>query len=1096
MSLVISLGQIQSLCSSGETYMRGMRYMKNGRVKEAAFDPSVPVWRAFVEGMYTYEVNIYTDPRGGLEDAECACPAFSSYDGYCKHIVALLLHLRESGQEREGSAPVAAASLEQNEHQRAVRDILDLFQQGPSGAVSASPVELLGVEYELGLIPSRGGREDGWLTVRLKVGSKRRYVVKNIRDFLASFEERQPLFFTKNFTYDPTQHQPAPKDEAMLAFLSGISRSEQLYSRILTPWGDDGRGNERTLVVPPDRIGEFLRLLPEGRFVLEHDGNRYTELPVMENRFPVAFSLNEKGESLVLQLEKEGGKQEPTLLSGDGYCFDSGTIYRLNQVQREMILPLYRRIRRLPGKKLLIFRKAGEAFASVIFPALKKEGCLRVDGRVSQRMVQHPLQAEIRLDRRMVEETGDQLTATLRYTYGEITVDPLSSGDEQGRDGVVLIRDMEKEQRIMNIFEESNFQFNGRELHLDDEEDLCRFLYEKIPQLEELAEVYATAAVRNLLVEPGHRPVSRIDVDAASDWLEVQFDLPDVEERELENLLRALVERKRYYRLPDGAFLPLGDSKTEAIRSLLEEEGNNRPVIDGSKLKLPATRALQLEEMLEEKGGSVKRGQRFRRLVRNLRDPENLEFSPPASLEPILRDYQRFGFQWMKTLAHYRFGGILADDMGLGKTIQALAFIVSELKKDASEDSPKTPTRSPALVVAPASLIYNWERECTRFAPRLKTAVIAGSRREREQRMNDLTGVDVLITSYPLLRRDVQWYEPHVFRTLILDEAQNFKNQRSRTAQAVRCLRSQTRFALSGTPIENSLDELGSICDVVLPGLFPGRPALRGLSTEQVARRIRPFILRRLKRDVLDELPEKTESIHLSELTDKQKELYLATLRKIRKDTRQALITDGFQKSRMKILAGLTRLRQICCHPSLYLENYTDGSGKFDQLLETLEERLKNDCRILVFSQFTSMLALIRDALDRRGISYHYLDGSTPGKERLEMAHRFNAGEKDLFLISLKAGGTGLNLTGADTVILCDLWWNPAVEQQAADRAHRIGQKKAVDVLKLIARGTIEEKIHELQQKKQALVEQVIQPGEPMLSSLSEKEIREILGLE
>jgi SNF2 family DNA or RNA helicase len=250
-----------------------------------------------------------------------------------------------------------------------------------------------------------------------------------------------------------------------------------------------------------------------------------------------------------------------------------------------------------------------------------------------------------------------------------------------------------------------------------------------------------------------------------------------------------------------------------------------------------------------------------------------------------------------------------------------------------------------------------------------------------------------------------------------------------------------------------------------------------------------------MKKDVLAELPDKIESNLLSELTVEQKKLYLATLEKIQKDAKQLLQGDGFNKNRMKILAGLTRLRQICCHPSLYVKDYTDDSGKFDQFLELIEELRENNRRVLVFSQFTSMLEIMQKRLHEEGISYHYLYGGTPTKDRLDMVERFNAGEKDLFLISLKAGGMGLNLTGADTVILYDLWWNPAVEQQAIDRAHRMGQKKTVHVFKLIAKGTIEEKIYELQQKKQALVEKVIQPGEQVLSTLTEADIEEILGI-
>lgn len=378
----------------------------------------------------------------------------------------------------------------------------------------------------------------------------------------------------------------------------------------------------------------------------------------------------------------------------------------------------------------------------------------------------------------------------------------------------------------------------------------------------------------------------------------------------------------------------------------------------------------------------------------------------------------------------------------------------------------------------------------------MNVRVISGTKQERENLLKDTSGFDVLVTSYQLLRQDLEYYHGQTFSVMILDEAQAIKNDATKTARAVKSVSAGKRFALSGTPIENSLDELWSIFDAVLPGLFPAKRFFKQWPQEKVSRICRPFILRRVKQDVLHELPEKIEHVHTCELTDDQKKLYLGYLERIQGETKQVLEEEGLQKGRMKILAGLTRLRQLCCHPSLFLENYEGGSGKLTELLELVQHSLENRQRILIFSQFSSMLKKIRKQLEARGKDVFYLDGQTPSKDRVYMTERFNRGEKDIFLISLKAGGTGLNLTGADTVILYDLWWNPAVEDQAAGRAHRMGQKNVVQVFRMITRGTIEEKIHKLQQKKKALIENVIQPGETMLSSLSEEEIKELLEME
>jgi SNF2 family DNA or RNA helicase len=326
-----------------------------------------------------------------------------------------------------------------------------------------------------------------------------------------------------------------------------------------------------------------------------------------------------------------------------------------------------------------------------------------------------------------------------------------------------------------------------------------------------------------------------------------------------------------------------------------------------------------------------------------------------------------------------------------------------------------------------------------------------------------------------------------------LDEAQNFKNHTTQTAHAVKALQAKHKFALTGTPIENSLEELWSIFDAVFPALFRDRQTFNDLSRENIANRIKPFLLRRLKTDVLSELPEKIESVQTSELLSDQKNLYAAYLAQLQQETLKHLNEDSFQQNKIRILAGLTRLRQLCCHPSLFIEDYQGRSAKFDQLFEIIDECLSSGKRMLIFSQFTQMLSLIGRELGYSGIPYFYLDGSIPSSERIDLCDRFNEGEHDIFLISLKAGGTGLNLTGADTVILYDLWWNPAVEQQAADRAHRIGQTKVVQIIRLLTEGTVEEKMYELQQKKKDLIDEIIQPGQQSISSMTEQEIRDIL---
>ncbi|WP_371932035.1 DEAD/DEAH box helicase [Mesobacillus subterraneus] len=557
-----------------------------------------------------------------------------------------------------------------------------------------------------------------------------------------------------------------------------------------------------------------------------------------------------------------------------------------------------------------------------------------------------------------------------------------------------------------------------------------------------------------------------------------------IPEKQIRDILEALEEKRKFYRLRNGALMSLETKEWEEIQRFLKAEPIQDEELEKG-LNVPIVRGMQMLDSFED-GSILHLEESFRSFLDEISTPGKLKHDVPARLEPILRDYQKQGFQWMKTLAIYGFGGILADDMGLGKTLQSITYIASELSQVKER-------KQPVLIVCPSSLVYNWLSEFLKFTPEIQAVIIDGNKSERAKLLNDVSGIDVVITSYMLLRRDIHLYEKINFHTAFFDEAQAFKNPLTQTAKAVMNIQADHRFALTGTPIENSIEELWSIFRVVFPELFQGLKEYSHLPSKSIARRIRPFLLRRVKEEVLGELPEKIESIDRVELLPEQKKLYAAYLAKLRHQTLKQLDKNTIRKNRIKILAGLTRLRQICCHPALFVDGYKGRSAKFEQLKLIIEESRFAGRRVLIFSQFTKMLDLIGKELAYEGIPFFYLDGQTPPEDRVETCEKFNGGERDFFLISLKAGGTGLNLTGADTVILYDLWWNPAVEEQAADRAHRMGQKNKVQVIKLIARGTIEEKMNELQDKKRNMIEEIIE--EKSSVSLTEEDIREILQI-
>ena len=542
--------------------------------------------------------------------------------------------------------------------------------------------------------------------------------------------------------------------------------------------------------------------------------------------------------------------------------------------------------------------------------------------------------------------------------------------------------------------------------------------------------------------------------------------------------------------MKNGEFLALDDNGLMTVAKLVEGLAVNKSDLQSQKIRLPKYRALYLDGILKEGTGiTLYRDALFKAVVRGMKSVEDSDFEIPLTLRPVLREYQKTGFRWLKTLDSYGFGGILADDMGLGKTIQVIALLLDERNRE--------PDTS-ALIVCPASLVYNWENEIHQFAPTLKVRTISGTAQEREELLNAASEGEILVTSYDLLKRDIAFYEEKEFRFQIIDEAQYIKNASTQSAKAVKSVNARTRFALTGTPIENRLSELWSIFDFLMPGFLfsyqrfkkeyelpivrdQDEACLKGLH-----RMIGPFIMRRLKKDVLKELPDKLENVIYSGFEKEQKDLYTANAWQVRQQLEQA--GDG-GSDRIQILAQLTKLRQICCDPHLCYSNYNGSSAKLETCIDLIRNGVEGGHKILLFSQFTSMLEIIEKRLKKEGIAYYILTGATPKEERLHMVNSFKDDGVPVFLISLKAGGTGLNLTAADVVIHYDPWWNVAAQNQATDRTHRIGQEKQVTVFKLITKGTIEENILKLQESKKNLAEQIITEGTVSLGSLTKDDL-------
>ncbi|HHK5561831.1 helicase SNF [Bacillus thuringiensis] len=1062
MSFTLNKSIIKEVC--GETsYKRGEAYYKSNKVIINHYDENKEICEATVKGNEDFQVTVEKAKKGDVV-AKCSCPSLASFQTYCQHVAAVLIQINYNQQ-------TGGMSSTSNRNDQLTSGMFQLFADKPLRPKSKQhrfdTREILDVEFICTPVATRSG--GALLGIQLKLAKV--YFINHIREFLSKVEKRESFHCSNEFTYTPDVHSFKQETDAIIQQLIKMYHNEKMYEDALEV---HAKQDESMIFIPPASWKDMLSSLSKVEYVqLKQNKQLFQGLQVSKGLLPLHFEFT-KGNNGGFTLHIDGLNRVQVMDMYNNALY-GGKLYHLHIEDCMRLIELQKMMSRSNSNQFYIPESKMEHFVAKVVPGLMKLGTVHIDEVISDRVETPSLKAKLYLDR-----VKNRLLAGLEFHYGNVMINPL---EEDGQPSV-FNRDEKKEKEILDIMSESAFAKTEGGYFMHNEEAEYNFLYHVVPTLKGLVDIYATTAIKLRISKGDAVPLIRVRRKERIDWLSFRFDIKGIPEAEIKGVLAALEEKRKYYRLANGSFLSLESKEFNEINQFIKESGIRKEFLHGEELNVPLIRSVKWMNGLHE-GNVLSLDDSVQELVENIQNPKKLKFAVPNTLNAEMRKYQVYGFEWMKTLAHYRFGGILADDMGLGKTLQSIAFIDSVLTEIREK-------KLPILVVSPSSLVYNWFSELKKFAPHIRAVIADGNQAERRKILKDITEFDVVITSYPLLRRDIRLYA-RPFHTLFLDEAQAFKNPTTQTARAVKTIQAEYRFGLTGTPVENSLEELWSIFHVVFPELLPGRKEFGDLRREDIAKRVKPFVLRRLKGDVLNELPEKIEHLQSSELLPDQKSLYAAYLAKLREETLKHLDKDTLRKNKIRILAGLTRLRQICCHPALFVDDYKGSSAKFEQLLEILEECRSTGKRILIFSQFTKMLSIIGRELNRQAIPYFYLDGSTPAQDRVELCDRFNEGEGDLFLISLKAGGTGLNLTGADTVILYDLWWNPAVEQQAADRAYRMGQKNTVQVIKLVAQGTIEEKMHELQESKKNLIAEVIEPGEEKLSSITEEEIRDIL---
>ena len=825
----------------------------------------------------------------------------------------------------------------------------------------------------------------------------------------------------------------------------------------------NGLTSER-FILKPSELRRFLYGIKESRIKFKYDYMEIT-VPILNKDLPLTFNLKEDREHIILTTHKH----LPTPLdSSNEVYYYKNAIYLPSKKQIKNYAIIYEKLR-VNGE--IIYRKDISNYNNLISILSNISENINICESL-RNFTSDLIKPEF-----LIYEENSKIYCDVYLSYGDKKINILN----KNKSADAFFRDYKKEEKLIMKIEKNSFiKIKDRFLFIGKDQELFNIVSSRENSIQSLGTVILGKGLNDIKIYNSDSIYADLyDVDGYYDFA---CNIGDINGEELNNVLEAYRSNKNFYKTKRNGFIDFEDDSTRNFFSIIESLKVNEDS-EYRNFKLEKCNAIALYANLKN------RGVRFNKVSEEIKETENKlaninnkEIALPDNFKGTLKEYQIKGFNWLKTLSEVGLGGILADEMGLGKTIQIIAFMLSEQNK-------KT------FIICPTSLIYNWKEELKKFAPSLRVLIIHGP--ERVTAIDSICEYDVILTTYGTVRIDLDCYSNIIFDYCIIDEGQNIKNDSAQNTRAIKQIKAKTRFALTGTPIENNLTELWSIFDFVMPGYLYSKQEFeeKFISTqtdnfENIKMLIKPFILRRTKKEVMSQLPDKIEKKILVEMTEYQKAIYSNYIKEVRS------IMKNNKSRKIEIFSVLTKLRQICLDPSLVIEGYNGGSRKIEVAMELIKEHIDSGGKVLLFSQFTSALDKIGEGLKKEGVKFFHLDGRTKPKDRIKRVNDFNSSQvAGVFLISLKAGGTGLNLTSANLVIHFDPWWNPAVMDQATDRAHRIGQSNIVEVIKLVAKGTIEEKIVLLQEDKKELFDNIL-TGElqnsNLLSSLSNEDLMQL----
>lgn len=997
-----------------------------------------------------YDVSIVIEDNKEIVKTICDCKEYRNFQS-CKHIGAVFVNYYET---------LFKGSII-NVH-KITEDILNKFMPDENTLIKKElQVELIINVTEKESYYYYYGRTYTDFNIKIMIGEDKLYTLGNhATAFKVAYENQEgEVYFGKNFTYIPEKY-----------YLSNNSKT------IIESYLDVCEGSYNRNIFAKD-FKTFLNKIKNTNFII----NNY-KIDGIKEGFPISSNLIKNNESYELDFDLENIE---VLIKNDyEYILYKGNLYHLRKLEQELIDDL------MENKldKLIISKEKVDAFTKGLLKIVRKN--LKIDASVT--------------DITLPKEISTKLYFDLRSSY--ILVDALFKYDEKEVNyfdkSNTILRDIDYETKVINDILKYGFEIDNNKIILKDIEKEVEFLENGLENLATKYEIFTTEKFKGINIKKKTSVTSMFGI-GQDNILSYTFSLGDINSNELVNIFEEIKNKKKYYRLKNGDILNLEDESLKELSDLKDDlELSDAEIIAGHGAILKY-RAIYLDSLKNTKYNIIKTDNLFDNFIDKFYKFKNINLTLTKDELKILRDYQVTGVKWLYTLAKTGFGGILADEMGLGKTIQVIYYIKQMLKDNENNKF---------LIVVPTSLAYNWDHEFDSFGSNIKRKICVGNKDKRTKILRNLNDTNVIITTYGLLREDEELYNNLNFNTMVIDEAQNIKNNMAGITKVVKKINAETKFALTGTPLENSILELWSIFDFIMPGYlasltkFQSKYKIKDFDEDSeilikgLSKQINPFILRRKKQDVVKELPDKLINDIYIELKDEQKKLYVAELERVKEEMEKIIETEGMNKARFLILQLLTKLRQICIDPSIVYDNYKNGSNKLEQLESIVNEYIKNNHKILIFSSFKTALNIVKEKLNKAKIKTYMIDGSVPAKDRIEMVDNFNNNDDvKVFLIMLKSGGTGLNLATADVVIHLDLWWNPQAENQATDRAHRIGQKNTVEVIHLITKGTIEEKILELQNKKRILSDKLID-GEirdkNILSELTKEDIKNLLSYE